>query len=114
MELQKLTAIIRRSRLEDVEGSLVECGVGGFSVSVVQGIGEYADFFSKDWKVTHVQLQIFATKDQVDVFAPAIQEAAQTGFSGDGLIAVESVNRLVRIRTGSVATKEELHERCEC
>ena len=100
MEFQKLTAIIRRSRLKDVEDALVKCGVGGLTVTGVKGYGEYANFFSRDWKVDHVKLQVFATVDEMDDFVRAIQDAAHTGLSGDGLIAVEPVSRVVRIRTG--------------
>lgn len=114
MEFQKITAIIRRSRLEDVERKLAQCGVGGLTVSAVKGYGEYANFFSRDWKVAHVKLQIFAAADQVDGFVEAIREAAHIGLSGDGLIAVEPVSRVIRIRTGEVAGQEELHEPCDC
>lgn len=114
MEFEKLTAIIRRSRLKDVEDTLVRCGVGGLTVTGVKGYGEYANFFSRDWKVDHVKLQVFATADQMDGFVRAIQEAAHTGLSGDGLIAVEPVSRVVRIRTGEVAGDQDLHEPCEC
>ena len=114
MKCEKLTAIIRRSRLSDVEDALVRCGVGGLTVTGVKGYGEYANFFSRDWKVDHVKLQVFATADQMDGFVRAIQEAAHTGLSGDGLIAVEPVSRVVRIRTGGVAGNEDLHELCDC
>lgn len=113
MEFQKLTAIIRRSRLEDVEDALVRCGVGGLTVTGVKGYGEYANFFSRDWKVDQVKLQVFATVDQMDEFVRAIREAAHTGLSGDGLIAVEPVNRVVRIRTGEPPGDQDLHEPCD-
>jgi nitrogen regulatory protein P-II 1 len=114
MEFQKLTAIIRRSRLKNVEDALVKCGVGGLTVTGVKGYGEYANFFSRDWKVDHVKLQVFATVDEMDDFVHSIQEAAHTGLSGDGLIAVEPVTRVIRIRTGEMAGEGDLHEPCEC
>lgn len=114
MQFEKLTAIIRRSRLEDVEDALARCGVGGLTVTGVKGYGEYANFFSRDWKVHHVKLQVFATADQTDGFVRAIQEAAHTGLSGDGIITVEPVSRVVRIRTGETAGDDDLHEPCDC
>lgn len=113
MEFRKVTAIIRHSRLREVEDELVRCGVDGLTVTAVKGYGEYANFFSRDWKVAHFKLQVFATADQVDRFVEAIQRAAHTGLAGDGLIAVEPVARLVRIRTGELAGEKELHEPCK-
>lgn len=114
MELRKLTAIVRRSRLEDVEERLVKCGVGGLTVSAVKGFGEYANFFSRDPKVDHVKVEVFAAEDRVDEFVHAIQGAANTGLAGDGLLAVEPVERLIRIRSGEAARSKELHEPCGC
>lgn len=114
MEFQRLTAIIRRSRLAAVEDRLVECGVGGITVTPVQGFGEYTDFFSPDRKVGHIQLQIYASSDRTEEFARAIRDVAHTGRSGDGLIAIEPVGRIMRIRTGEVTRGDELHEPCEC
>ena len=114
MTYRKLTAIVRRSRLENVEKRLVECGVGGVAVSAVKGYGEYRNFFSRDWKVDHVKLEIFAAEDRVRELVEAIRYGAHTGLSGDGLIAVEPVLEVVRIRTGESAGADELHDPCGC
>lgn len=111
MGYRKLTAIIRRSCLEEVEKELVRSGVGGLTVSVVKGFGEYANFFSRDWKVRHVKLEIFATEDRAQDFVAVIRRTAHTGLSGDGLIAVEPVTHLVRVRSGESMEAADLHER---
>ena len=109
MGFRKLTAIIRGSRLEEVERELIQCGVRGITVTAVKGFGEYANFYSRDWKVRHVKLEIFAAEDRVDDFVTTIQKAAHAGLPGDGLIAVEPVSRVVRIRTGDSARPDDLH-----
>lgn len=114
MSFERLTAIVRRARLKAIEDRLVECGVGGMTVVPVQGFGEHADFFSPDPKVGHVQIQIYAASDRTDQYAEAIREVAQTDRPGDGLIVVEPVARIMRIRTGEVTRGDELHDPCGC
>lgn len=45
--------------LEAVEQRLPRAGVKGVTVTHVKGYGEYADFFSHDWHVRHVRLEMF-------------------------------------------------------
>ena len=105
---RKITAIIRRSRLEEVEGALSKSGVSGVTVTPVKGFGEYKNFFARDPKVSHVKVEVFALAERVDDFVRAIQGAARTGAPGDGFIAIEPVAELVRVRTGEAAKDEDL------
>ncbi|VAW89510.1 hypothetical protein MNBD_GAMMA17-635, partial [hydrothermal vent metagenome] len=59
MDYRKITAIIRRDVLEKVEQKLQAMGVQGISVTRVKGYGEYADFYSRDWMVSHARIEIF-------------------------------------------------------
>ena len=61
MEFRKVTAIIRRERLPDVETRLIELGIAGITVTAVKGFGEYANYFRGDFLVAHVRLEIFTT-----------------------------------------------------
>lgn len=108
MRYRKITAIIRRSRLEEVEGALSKSGVSGVTVSPVKGFGEYKNFFAQDPKVNHVKVEVFALAERVDDFVRAIQGGARTGAAGDGFITVQPVTELVRIRTGEAAKDEDL------
>ena len=64
MNFRKITAIIRPEVFEKVEKRLQEIGVGGITVSNVEGYGEHANFFKKDWLVTHVRIDIFTEATQ--------------------------------------------------
>ena len=64
MELRKVTAIIRSSSQEQVEGRLQGMNVKGMSVGHVKGYGEYANFFTHDWQVTHSRIEIFTEKSK--------------------------------------------------
>ena len=82
MEFRKVTAIVRRERLEDVERRLIEIGVAGVTVTAVKGFGEYANFFRGDWLVPHVRLEIFTLADRAEaqfLLARALGRAGQRG-----------------------------------
>ena len=108
MELRTVTAIIRSSSLIQVEERLQEMNVRGLSVSNVKGYGEYANFFTHDWQVTHSRIEIFTEKSNAEGIARAIMETAHTGMSGDGFIAILPVEKLFRIRTGAEAIRGDI------
>lgn len=99
MEFRKVTAIVRRERLADIERRLIELGIAGITVTAVKGFGEYANYFRGDLLVPHVRLEIFTTADRVEPLTSTILEAASTGCEGDGLIAVLPVEEVIRVRT---------------
>jgi len=99
MPLRKITAVIRRERLAEVEARLLEGGLAGITVTPVKGFGEYANYFRGDFMVPHVRLEILTTGERADAIVHTIVAAACTGCAGDGLVAVVPVERIVRIRT---------------
>jgi len=107
MEFRKITAIIRLDRAEQVEHKLKTIGVPGMSCTHVKGYGEYADFYSSDWKVEHARVELFVKATQVKEIVDAILEEAGTGTAGDGIIAVLPVEHLYHIRSGDDATEKE-------
>lgn len=108
MDLRKLTAIVRTDRLEEVEERLKEAGVKSLTITTVLGFGEYANFFRRDWLVGHAQIDIFAEKSWGEELAKIIMDAAHTGASGDGIVALVPVDKLYRIRTKAEATPSEV------
>lgn len=100
MEFRKITAIIRIDRAGQVEQRLKAIGVPGMSCTHVKGYGEYANFYSSDWRVEHARVEIFIQASRAGEVAEAIIEAARTGVSGDGIVAVLPVEHLYHIRTG--------------
>jgi nitrogen regulatory protein P-II 1 len=99
MEFVKVTAIIRPSVLEKVENALQELHVPGVSVAKVKGYGEYANFYTSDWMVAHVRVEVFIGQHRAEAIAEAIMEAAHTGLEGDGIVAVMPVESVYHIRT---------------
>ncbi len=64
-----------------------------------KGYGEYADFFTRDWTVTHARLEIYCKAPRAGEVAKAIMHTAHTGLAGEGLVAVFPVEKIYRIRT---------------
>ena len=102
-----VTAVIKPHRLEPVTSALKDVGVGGLTITEVQGFGrqrghsevyrgsEYqVDFLPK------VMVQIACDDHAADKIADVIAAAARTGKIGDGKIWITELGRLVRIRTG--------------
>jgi nitrogen regulatory protein P-II 1 len=105
--MQKVEAIIKPFKLDEVKEALNGIGVQGITVSEVKGFGrqkghtelyrgaEYVvDFLPK------IKLEIVAPDDLIPKVVSAIQSAANTGRIGDGKIFVLPVIEAVRIRTG--------------
>lgn len=97
--MKHLIAVIRSDRLEEVETRLKDAEAPGLSVSTVKGYGEHASFLSHDWTVRHVRLDVFAEDGDIPSLVGLISEAARTGIEGDGLLAVEPVERFLHIRS---------------
>lgn len=97
----KVTAIVRVDRLERVEEALQALRVGGVSISRVKGYGEYADYFARDWMSAYARVEVFAGTDRSAAIVAAVLRAAGTGTRGDGIVAVEPVEAVLRIRSGS-------------
>ncbi|WP_044495535.1 P-II family nitrogen regulator [Nesterenkonia massiliensis] len=105
--MKLITAIIQRKKLDDVTEALAAKGVGGLTVSDVQGHGTQKGrreiFRGKEFTVD------FLPKTRIDVVIPAeeaeeiietIASAARTGEIGDGKIWSTQLSGVVRVRTG--------------
>ena len=105
--MNKIEAIIKPFKLEDVKDAVLELGVTGMTITEVKGFGrqkghkeiyrgaEYVvDFIPK------IKIEIIVDSGLVDKVVDKIREAANTGKLGDGKIFVLPVEEVVRVRTG--------------
>lgn len=99
MSLRYVVAIVRSDILEALERRLASSGVHGLTVTKVKGIGEHANFFSRDWLTDHAKVEIFTEEARVEVITSAIMDTAYTGDRGDGIVTVIPVEKFYRIRT---------------
>ncbi|MEB3306569.1 MAG: P-II family nitrogen regulator [Cyanobacteriota bacterium] len=105
--MKKVEAIIRPFKLEDVKIALVNAGIVGMTVSEVRGFGrqkgQVERYRGSEFTVEFLQklkLEIVVDDDKVDIVVEAIQDAARTGEIGDGKIFVNTIDSVIRIRTG--------------
>ncbi|MDC0434851.1 P-II family nitrogen regulator [bacterium] len=105
--MKRITAIIKPFKLDAVREELAAAGVNGITVTEVKGFGrqkghtelyrgaEYViDFIPK------MKLEVVVSEDILDACIEGIIRAANSGKIGDGKIFVDSVDRVIRIRTG--------------
>jgi nitrogen regulatory protein P-II 1 len=105
--MQKIEAIIKPFKLDEVKEALNQIGIQGITVSEVKGFGrqkghtelyrgaEYVvDFLPK------IKVEVVVQDEMVEKVTDAIQTSANTGRIGDGKIFIIPIAEAVRIRTG--------------
>jgi nitrogen regulatory protein P-II 1 len=104
--MKKIEAIIKPFKLDEVRDALFEIGIGGMTVSEVEGFGRqkgHTELYQGSEYGTDllpkVKLEIVLTDIQVRPVLDAIVSAAKTGKMGDGKVFVLAVQEAVRIRT---------------
>lgn len=105
--MQKVEAIIRPFKLDEVKIALVNAGIVGMTVSEVRGFGRQKGqterYRGSEYTVEFLQklkVEIVIEDDQVEMVVDKLIGAARTGEIGDGKIFISPVERIVRIRTG--------------
>jgi len=107
--LKLITAIVKPFKLDDVKSALKDAGITGMTVTEVQGFGRQAGHtevyrgaeYTIDF-VPKVRIEVLAEDEDAQRLVDAVVAAARTGKIGDGKIWVESVDNIVRIRTGEL------------
>lgn len=110
--MQKIEAVIRHYKLEDVKNALTEAGIQGMTVTEIRGFGrqrghketyrgaEYTvDFLPK------VKLEVVVTDEDLARATETIMTTARTGQIGDGKIFVTRLEEIIRIRTGETGSE---------
>jgi len=105
--MNKIEAIIKPFKLDEVKEALAREGIQGMTVSEVKGFGrqkghtetyrgaEYVvDFLPK------IKIEVLVSEDNTARVTEVIQSAAKTGRIGDGKIFVLPLDDVIRIRTG--------------
>ena len=108
-EFCKITAIIRPDCLENVEVALRALAVPGVNVAKVKGYGEYSDFYKPDWMCAHVRIEIFIGQHRADAVATATMDAAHTGMTGDGIVAVLPMQSVYHMRNKEKCRHDVCH-----
>jgi len=105
--MKLIACIIRPDRLPAVKAALFRAGVTGITITRASGHGGEADTVSvrRGSKLLiqfhdKIKIEMACSEPFVEATIDAIVSAARTGRVGDGKIFVQSLERVVRIRTG--------------
>jgi len=105
--MKLITAIIRPDRLTEVKLALFRAGVTGISLSRVSGHGgerEMVQQYRGERVVMEfhekIRIEMVCSEPFVEPTIQAILSSARTGEVGDGKIFVQSIESVIRIRTG--------------
>ena len=105
--MKLITAIVKPFRVGEVRTALAELGVRGLTVSEAQGYGRQGGhtevYRGAEYRVDFVpKTRVEVLVDDADAaqVVDAIVAAAQTGKIGDGKVWVQSIEDVVRVRTG--------------
>lgn len=105
--MNKIEALIRHFKLEDVKDALMQCGVHGMTVTEVRGFGRQKGHtemyrgteYTVDF-VPKIKIEVAVTDADLPRVVETIGRAAKTGQVGDGKLFVTKLENVVRIRTG--------------
>jgi nitrogen regulatory protein P-II 1 len=105
--MQKIEAIIRPEKMDDVKNALSAAGVSGLNIVHVTGrgvqkgivhMGRGGETYEVDM-LPKVKVEVVVADKDVDRVVDAICKAARTGNIGDGKIFVIPVADAIRVRT---------------
>ncbi|HYZ91228.1 MAG TPA: P-II family nitrogen regulator [Actinomycetota bacterium] len=105
--MKLVTAVVRPFKLDEVKSAVIDAGISGMTVTEVRGFGRQAGhtevFRGSEYVidfVPKVRIDVLIEDEIVEAVVKSIVAAAETGTIGDGKIWVNSLEEVVRIRTG--------------
>ena len=105
--MKLIVAVIKPFKVDDVKAALKARGIDGMTLTEAQGFGRQRGhtevYRGAEYEVDFVpkiRVEVLTDDDRVDEIVTAIVESAQTGTIGDGKVWVQSVESVIRVRTG--------------
>jgi len=105
--MKLIKAYIRHRKVEDVYKTLKENGFCCMTMVDCEGTGQYSDHqkehvsnkypFADAYRV--IKLEVLVDATVVNTVVKLIRDSGRTGYSGDGMIIVSSVDQVYKIRT---------------
>jgi nitrogen regulatory protein P-II 1 len=105
--MNKVEAILKPFKLDDVKQALTELGVSGLTITEVRGFGRqkgHTELYRGAEYVVDlvpkVKIEAVIPDELTESVVNTIKDTAKTGRIGDGKIFVTKIYDAVRIRTG--------------
>ncbi len=105
--MQKIEAIVRPEKLDDIKNALADIGIGGLNVHSVTGrgsqksvvhMGRGGETYEVDM-LPRVKIEMVVEDGKVAQVIDTVCEVAHTGRVGDGKIFIIPVTDAIRVRT---------------
>ncbi len=105
--MKLITAVVRPERVQQVKEALFKAGISGLTLTKVSGHGGEQEVI-EHYRGTRVMVEFHekvefkmaVSEPFVEAAVAAIQTGARTGEVGDGKIFVQTLDHVIRIRTG--------------
>lgn len=105
--MEKIEAIIRPHKLDEVQNALNEAGFPGLTVSEVRGYGRQKGhkeiYRGTEYNINFVpkiKIELVCADDQTEQAVDIIIKTSKTDQVGDGKIFIYNLKDAIRIRTG--------------
>lgn len=105
--MKMVAAIIKHSKLDEVQKALSGIDVHGITMTEVKGFGRQKGYTEVYRGVQYevrflpkVKIELAVEDERVEQVLDVIQSAARTGEIGDGKIFITELAEAIRIRTG--------------
>ena len=96
--MKKLECIIRPEKMDDVRAALRKTGIGGMTITNIEGFGKQRAIGRGS--VNKVKVEVYVDDFQAKSILEIIMAAARSGNTGDGKIAIIPLEDIYRIKTG--------------
>ena len=110
--MKLIIAIIKTSKVDEVQTALSKIGIEGMTVTEVRGFGRQKGhkevYRGSEYTVKYlpkIKIEIVVDKKIEEKVIKTIQSSANTGEIGDGKIFSLDIDKAVRIRTGEKGSK---------
>lgn len=101
MTVKRITTIVPVEILPTLERCLRAQAVPGVTVEQVKGYGEHPNYFRRDLMHDNARVILYASNDRIDTIVDAIKQAAQDCSVQSGILAVETIDRVVSLTDGA-------------
>lgn len=105
--MNKIEAIIRPHKLEELRTALEEIGVTGMTVTEIRGFGRqkgHSELYrGREYTISFqpkIKVEVAVSTEMTEKVILKIRETVNTGQIGDGKIFIYPIAEVIRIRTG--------------
>jgi len=108
MAINLVIAIVRESQVKTIVSRLYENSIPGVSISAVRGYGEHVNLYSQNITAENYRVEVFVAETFASHVVEIIMNAAHTGLTGDGIVAILPVNTVYQTKDFSQLKDHQL------